>query len=138
MPVDFDVLDNDDVGNPPGSFGYFSIASFPGDCQGLSADPGTGRIVGAPQYPSAVECEFEYTLVNTEGTSRAARVVIWTTSGVPPRVPQAADDFATTVVGQTVTFDIFANDDLGEPSALSPSIFTPGGLLEWSTDAGPP
>ncbi len=93
----------------------------------------TGRIVGTPDYAPGSQCEFEYTLVNSEGTSRTARaVIIVAPSGVPPRTPQAADDFGTTVVGQVITLNVFDNDDLGEPSALCSSIFFPGGGLSYS------
>ncbi len=115
-----DLFVNDDLGNPPATVAW---TPSNGDCSWLSVDSVTGIASGTP--PSTfVTCEFAYTLTNSEGTSS-------TKAGITALLPPVAGpDLEFAPIFLPFTFNVFTNDDLGNPPATG--TWTPtGGDCSW-------
>ena len=136
-PVAVFVLDNDFLGHPRATITSHTFDAGVPECAGLSFDPLFGVLSGTPVGGLSRQCQFDYVLSNSEGTSTGVVVV---DIGVLPVAVEdgyaSGEDGIPAAVGQPFSVNVLANDFLGDPPAtIVAASFNPvGGCSDFSFD----
>lgn len=119
-PRDFDVLANDECKDDP----PISIVTLPGDLlpdQGGSATTDGSTVTYTPLGGFAGPESFTYTAQDAGLTGAAEPPAVNQDTGtvtvtlIEDLIPEAVDDEAETLSGQSVLIDVLSNDTLGNP-----------------------